>query len=341
MVFSQPLWLAALLVLPAIWLFFRRRGKVGITRVDNLKTGIGSRTLMILPKVLFALGFVALCLALARPQRVYFESDQTEKARDIVIAVDKSGSMGSPITGPLPRSVVGVTDLDRDWPGRRKDKEAPTTFNGQEVHSRLEVAQAAVLDFVRNRYIVNAGDRIGVMVFDMRQYWSWPLTRDLKMVYRKVRFVDEGAGGGTNFGSDPPGPVDKAIEHFDDLGKAKSRVIIMVTDGEDDISREAEDRMASEIEKYNVHFYVIGVGETLVEREVDITRFAARVGGHVFRAGTAEDMQTIFTTIDRMERSDIKTYGSEKRDELFPPFALAALLLLAIAAVFEALILNQ
>jgi hypothetical protein len=175
MVLSQPLWLLAILVLPVLWFVLRRVGKFGLPRVDQAPVGVGSRFFVVLPRLLLALSFIALCLALARPQRVYYEPNQSVQARDIIIAVDRSGSMGAPIPGELPKSVVGETDLDREYPGKTADKD-PTKSPargpyGADRVTRLQVAQAAVLDFIRNRYIVNAGDRVGVLLFDFAPYF--------------------------------------------------------------------------------------------------------------------------------------------------------------------------
>lgn len=344
MIFASSEWLYALLLLPVFWLVLRRLGKTGTTSTAGLSARLGSRLIMYGPAVLMSLGFIALVVALARPQEVYYESDVTVKARDIVIAVDKSGSMNAGIPGPLPKSVVGETDLDRDWPGmppKPGDDKKKKAEDPYESHSRLQVAQAAVLDFVRNRYQVKAGDRIGVLLFDTDQYWSWPLTSDLKMIYRKVRFAEEGTGGGTNFGNMPPGPIDEAVKHFDELGKAQSRVVIMVTDGEDYLSTAAWDRISKQIAAYNIRLYVIGVGETMARSDPDIARLARSVGGQAFGATSSTDMQKIFQEIDKLERSSINTYGAQKRKELYFPFALAALALLFLAGCIQALILNE
>jgi len=202
------------------------------------------------------------------------------------------------------------------------------------------VAQAAVLDFIRNRYIVDAGDRIGVLLFDSSPQFSWPLTHDLKMIYRKIQFADQ-LGGGTNFGSEDPGPIDEAVAHFTEMGQAKSKVIIIVTDGEDYIGDEGMARLRGKINDNNIRLYVIGVGPTLAERDVDIIRLADNVGGKVFRIETAGDLQMVFNAIDQMERSSISVYSSEKRDERFAAFAIAAILLLLLAGLAEAVVLNQ
>jgi uncharacterized protein with von Willebrand factor type A (vWA) domain len=160
------------------------------------------------------------------------------------------------------------------------------------------------------------------------------------MIYRKIRFADD-LGGGTNFGSYDPGPIDAAVDHFKEMGQAKSKVIILVTDGEDDINSGAMDRLRSKINDNNIRLYVIGVGPTLAERHVDIMRLADDVNGKVFRVETAGDLQLVFTAIDQMERSSVSVYSSEKRDERFAAFAIAAIVLLLLACLAEALVLNQ
>jgi len=340
MVLSQPLWLLAILFLPVLWFALKRVGKFGLPRIDATAVSFGSRFLLVLPRMLLALSFIALCLALARPQRVYFDADQTTQSRDIIIAVDRSGSMGTSMPGDMPKSIVGETDLDREYPGKTDDKDPTKQADPAQQLTRLRMAQAATLDFIRNRYKVDEGDRIGVLLFDFAPYWAWPLTSDLKMIYRKIQFADQ-AGGGTNFGSYDPGPIDEAVDHFKEMGQAKSKVIIMVTDGEDNISSAAMDRLESKITSNNIRLYVIGVGPTLAQSNVDIMRLSDRVGGKVFRVEQAGDLQLVFSAIDQMERSAVAVHSSEKRDERFAAFALAAILLLVMAGFAEAIILNQ
>ena len=115
----------------------------------------------------------------------------------------------------------------------------------------------------------------------------------------------------------------------------------MFTDGENDLTEATKRRISDQITSYGIKFYVIGVGETLARQDTDITRLATSLGGHVFRAETAGDMQKIFTAIDQMERSDINSYGVRKRRGLYVPFALAALLLLLLTCGMQAIILNE
>jgi Mg-chelatase subunit ChlD len=354
--FSQPLWFSALLLIPLFWLFLRRRGKVGLTHLNGLSNGLGSRFLLILPKVIFTLAFIALVGALARPQRIYYEADDSIMARDIVITVDKSGSMASPVSGAMPPQTVPNTDLDKDFPGMPSSvvNAPPSSLNSgnpfggysedqpdPNAVTRIKLAQAAVLDFVRNRYIAHQSDRIAIMTFDIYQYWFWPLTDDLKIIYRNAKFISRIVGDGTNFGSIDPGPIDAAMAQFDEMGKARSKVIIMVTDGEDEIPDAAMKRLIDKMTSHDVHFYVVGVGETLATQTVDIMRLADAVHGHVFRVEQAGDMQQVFQQIDALERSSIKVASTEKRDERFIYFAYAAFGLLVLGCLSSMLVHNQ
>ncbi|MBN9396995.1 MAG: VWA domain-containing protein [Candidatus Melainabacteria bacterium] len=357
MVFSQPLWLLAALVLPFIWILSRRKGKIGHTRLEDLPDRAlsgSSRFLRHFPRVLIALAFIGLVLGLARPQRVYYEADTSVKSRDIIITVDKSGSMSAPIKGEMPKSIVSDPELDRDFPGKPKPGSSPAPspqpgpYGGyygrggyDRSNSRLAMAQVAVLDFVKNRHANNTGDRIGVMLFDVYQYWSWPLTSDLKMVYRKVQFADQDMGSGTNFGDIDPGPIDAAMEHFGELGKARSKVIIMVTDGEDDLSPQTQDRLSKLLLDNHVRLYVIGVGETLANYDTPIIRFTDSVGGKVFRVERAGDLKSVFDQIDSLERSSIETYQTEKRQELFFDFIAFAVIFLCLGLLAQAAIVNE
>lgn len=349
MVLANPLWLVLLLALPLAWFFFRRKGFVGysdVRRLGNTTQGLGSRFFHMIPHLLLALAFVALCVALARPQKVHVISNESFKARDIIIAVDKSGSMGGQLAGEMPKRVTGETELDKELPPRppRKDMPQATDAWGRPVeagHRRIDAAQLAVLDFVRDRYGANAGDRIGIMVFDTDQYWSWPITHDLKTIYRKGDFVNEGVGGGTNFGEMKPGPIDAAAEHFDELGKSVTKVLILVTDGEDMLSESTMRRLADILGERGIRIYVVGIGETLARRDVDIIRFVEAVGGKAFRVENAGDLADCFKTINEMERSVVQVDTSQKREELFFYFVFASIGLLLLGTLAEALFLNQ
>jgi Ca-activated chloride channel family protein len=344
MVFAHPAWF---FLIPAVlipWLFFRGRSYVGHTDVGRMQKIATSSNLHRLPLIFLSLGFVSLLFALATPQHLYTEPQETVKARDIMIAVDKSGSMSSAFAGEVPKTRSGNSELDKELPPLPPSPVLGDTYwdaGVQPKQRRIDAAQAAVLNFVHDRFVTNSGDRIGVLVFDNAPYISWPLTRDLKMIYRKVQLAGHGVGGGTNFGEYNPGPIDAAIDQFDQLGQSNTRVLIMVTDGEDGLSAGAQARLLKSLQSHGVRMYVIGVGPALAWQDVDIIRLAEAAGGRVFRVENGGDLNLCFETINSLEQSAVKVAGVHKHDERFFYFAYAAVFFFLLGFTAEAIVLNQ
>lgn len=341
MIWMHPLWLAALLLLPLPWLFLRRRESVPFSDNRLLGSARGNRWLHRLPLAAFTIAMALVVVSLARPQVREESPTQVIQSRDIIIAVDISGSMGGLFDGEIPKADGPKGELDKDFPGMPKPKP------GQRVDPnlgkrRIDAAQSAVLRFVRHRYEHGAGDRIGVQVFDDAPRWSWPLTDDLKMIYRKGLFLTEGAlQGGTNFGGWSPGPFDAAIEHFDERGQAASKVMIILTDGESSIGSDVMARLQSEFEARGIRLYVIGVGEELSRGNFDIFRFAQLLGGPTFRVQNGADMAKCFDSIDELERSPVEVATESTYGDVFHYFAIAALSFFCLSVLGRAVIVSN
>ncbi len=342
MILLHPLWLALLLLLPLPWLYLRRKDYLGYSDVRLVEGARGNRFLHRVPLALITIGLALLIVSLACPQVRREDDTQVVKSRDIIFAVDISGSMTSKFEGEIPKPEKGSGDLDKELPPA--DSKGPRAGDSPDPDvgkRRIDAAQSAVTRFVRARYIRGEGDRVGIMVFDTDPHWSWPLTDDLKMIYRKGLFISEGIGGGTNFGDRDPGPIDAAAAHFDERGQAATRVMIMVTDGEDRIGAEAMERLRSKLQQRHIRLYVIGVGETLAHRDVDIIRLAESVGGQVFRVENAQDMARCFDSIDSMERSPVEVPTHTSYQDVFFYFSAAALGLFLLGALSEVIIVRQ
>jgi len=341
MILLHPWMLALLLLLPLPWLYLRRKEHLVFSDTRVLGK-LGLRIpLHRLPLVLYSLAFCLLVVCIARPQIRQDEATQVIKSRDIVMAVDVSGSMSGAFAGEIPKP-SGNTDLDKELP--IKPPTAPRDDYGyypEPGKRRIDAAEGAILNFVRNRFVRAEGDRIGIVTFDMEPRFSWPLTDDLKMIYRKGLFISEGMGGGTNFGNDDPGPIDLAASHFDERGQAASKVMILVTDGEDYIEASAFDRLVGKLQERNIRLYVIGIGDRLAYRDTDIIRLAEKVGGGVFRVENANDMNKVFETIDAMERSPVEVSTRAVYEDIFVIFALAGLAVLMLGMATEALVVSQ
>ena len=349
MAFMQPAWLLLIFLLPLLWWKLRNRNYLGHSNAQLLKpASMISRLIVALPATFFSIAYLLIVIGLARPQESHIEGQEVLKSRDILMTTDISGSMSAPFQGEIPPPEKGNTELDKELPSivkvRPPDKDGrfsqgqPEEQRGQR---RIDAAQAAIMRFIRNRFIAEQSDRIAIMSFDTEPHWSWPLTDDLKMIYRKGIFIDQGLGGGTNFGDMEPGPIDAAALHFDERGKAATRVLIMITDGEDRISPDTFARLEKLINERAIRFYVIGVGETLARRDVDIIRLANAVGGQVFRVENGADLVTCFDTIDKMERSEIKVQTTIGFHDVFYHYVLVALAVFLLGALAEAYIVSR
>ena len=342
--FANPWWLLLLPLLPVPLFLFRNKGHLGFSDHRLLPQQRLSRWLPLFPRLLTMASLAFLLVALARPQVAGPPTTRTIIGRDIEIAVDISFSMSAEFKGELkPEAPIPGLDLPPtiDTRGKPQIKRwAPKVEDDGKV-KRCDAAQHAVLQFIANRWRAQAGDRVGLILFDDRPRYGWPLTEDLRMIYRKGQFMQHGLGGGTNFGETPPGPIDLAEEHFKELGQSQTRVLIMVTDGEDELSSWAMDRLSQIIQKNNIRLYVVGVGETLAKKDVAIIRLAERNGGKVYRVEDSQAMINCFAEIDRTERSPITVAQDETRSDIFFYFAGAAAISLVLALLAGAIILNR
>lgn len=337
MILMHPLWLLALVLLPLPWLFIRRREYLPHSNVKMIAAKGGS-WLRRMPLAAFTLGLALLIVCLARPQVREESANQTIMSRDIIVAVDISGSMSALFEGEIPKLEQGNPELDKALPLPPKPQPGRYEYRDPSIGKRrIDAAQNAVLRFVRFRFERAAGDRMGIEVFDTQSRWSWPLTDDLKMIYRKGLFVDAGLGGGTSL----PVAIKGAVEHFDERGQAASKVLILVTDGEDYIDDSTMSSLVSELQSRGVRIYVIGVGEDLARGHADIFRLAKTAGGATFGVRNAAEMTQCFDSIDQLERSPVQVQMQPHFRDIFEIFAIAGLLFVCIALIGEAIIVSN
>lgn len=317
-------WLLLLVLgaVPFLWLRRKRQNAMGHSRV-GMHANVRSVPIVgRLPAIFFSIAFVALVAALAHPQLPELNETRSMETRDICIAVDISGSM----SGALPTQSPN---------GGQSTAPAPGATTQQQTYRRLDAARDAAVAFVKARQ----GDRICVMVFDDNSYFYWPLSDDMRIVERKAGLVNSYTGGGTNFEGPSDrasgiGPFQATINHMRDYGKARTKVLVLVTDGEDSISQKRQEELAAQMQEQGIKLYVLGVGEGWVNgNTTDLAKFTDRLGGKVYRVGDAGAMQQAFADINALETSRITVEKSTSYRDISEYFSIAA-------AVFFALFLG-
>jgi Ca-activated chloride channel homolog len=214
--------------------------------------------------------------------------------------------------------------------------------------NRLEAAQEVARAFIARR----KGDKIGLVIFAGQSLTLCPLTTDHEALLYQLNHNYYGIlTDGTSIGSGLASAVDRLR-----LGEAASRVVVLLTDGED-TGGKIDPVTAKDIAKtFGVKVYTIGmgtegyaeipyqsaIGTTVMEKEkvsIDeelLRKIAGETGGAYFRAKNTGELEKIYEAIDNLETSDIRTTVFNKKHEAFLPFLLTALVLLLL----EGLLVN-
>jgi len=301
---------------------------MGHSQVDIHKSLRGTPVVTWVPTILFILAWAAMCIALARPLLPEVNEKRTIQTRDFVIATDISGSMFTTINDPSQTQFAG------GQPG----SPGATPTEPRRLQ-RIDVAQEAIKVFVERRN----GDRVALLVFDDDTYYHWPLTDDLRIIKRKSQLLNKRSGGGTNFdgpseSSQGVGPLQASINHISEMGQARTKVLVLVTDGESNISPKRFEELATQMEALGIKIYILGVGESWTgngQMTMDLRRFADRLGGTVIPVGDAVQMRTAFDTIDKLEVSKVQLEKSVSYKDIYYLFHAASVLLclLYLAAI--------
>lgn len=219
--------------------------------------------------------------------------------------------------------------------------------------NRLEAAKNVAAEFINGR----PNDNIGLVSFARESFTQCPLTVDHAVLLNLFRDVNSGMiEDGTAIGLGIATAVNRMKE-----SKAKSKVIILLTDGSNN-SGEIAPVTAAEIAKaYNIRIYTIGVGTTdktapypmqypngMVQYqnievdidEVTLKQIASTTGGAYFRATDNKSLKSIYAEIDQMERTKINVKEFSRKQEEYLHFAICALLLLLCEIVLKNSILR-
>jgi Ca-activated chloride channel family protein len=208
--------------------------------------------------------------------------------------------------------------------------------------NRMEAAKEVAVKFIEGRKT----DRIGLVIFSGESFTQCPLTTDHGVLISQVYGVRSGVlQDGTAIGSGLATGVERLKK-----SESKSKVVILLTDGENNGGL-IDPATAMEIAKtFNVKVYTIGVGTegfatmpqqsagggiTRTQEKVNIDErllkeIARQTGGAYFRATDNESLQNIYSQIDQLEKTKIETSRFAKYAEEFYWLAIAAAVLLLI-----------
>ena len=270
-------------------LFFKKRegAFLGYSQLNLLDGEKGPRFWHPLSKCLMVLAIALMVVGFARPQWKSLIRQKSILARDILLIMDLSYSMES-------------------------------RFDGDGSPRKIDVAKSAAAQFIEKR----EGDRIGLLVFGDETFGSWPLTRDLKLILKKVGRLGSTFYGGTELVK----PFMKAMDHFREMGQSGNRVLVYLSDGEAAIPPEARGEIIARLKKMKIHLYLVGV--RLKNEKSDILEIVQGVEGKFVDVGSPAELKAAFEEIDRLEPSLVEVAVQRQSQELHPVFVFSALSIL-------------
>lgn len=323
MIFASPVafWLLIPLALVLVWFFIQKKKKtpsMQFSSIDLVKMAKPTLRARLIWFPLFLKFFAGLLIivALARPQSASTQVKKNVEGIDIMIVLDISDSM-----------------LIEDM----------RPFN------RIEAAKEVIQRFVDKR----TSDRIGVVIFAGESFTLVPLTLDYDMIRSRVKEITTAQTARIKDGTAIGVAVANGAGRLKD-STAKSRVMIFLTDGENN-SGTIDPETGLEIAKgYGIKIYSIGLGKDGPTRipvyqkdvmgnrvktyqpyeasvnETLLTKFASDTGGRYYRAEKENNLESVFSDIDRLEKTKIDINKYTRYTELFPKYLQAAIIFLLV-----------
>ncbi|BCD67559.1 hypothetical protein NitYY0918_C0458 [Nitratiruptor sp. YY09-18] len=244
-----------------------------------------------LPEFLKAVAIFGTILALAGPVAIDRTHEYHKKGYAIVLALDASGSM------------------------KEQGFDPKNPFL-----SKFDVVKDLVKEFIQQR----KNDNIGLVVFGSVATIASPLTYNKEVLAKLIDYLDIGIAG------QKTAINDAVVQSINMLAKAKakSKILILLTDGIDTASHIPPDVITRMAKKYHVKIYTIGIGR---KRDIDepyLKWIAQQSGGRYFFAKDARVLKKVYEYINRLEKSEIRGKEFVKKDELYPYVLFVAILAL-------------
>lgn len=299
--FDEPLWL--LLLAPFFW-SWRRASPIAIPFPQVLAARLAATPRLRCERFAGLLGRLAAILAivaLAGPQFGREVKTESSSGIDVQLLLDVSGSMQL-----------------RDLGGNR---------------TRLDVVRDVLDDFVAGR----PGDRLGLMTFALYPRVACPLTRDhaaLREALEKVKPV---------LGNSPEdrtaiGVAIAAASLRLSESPAKSKVLVMLTDGEQIVHEVGLDDAADFAKAHGVRLYAVAAGRAQGPWTRKLEAMALHTGGRAFFARDGSALERVYREIDALERSETEVERIVLHADVHAGFQLAALLALVLLAGLRAFV---
>ena len=285
--FLYPQALVLLLLLPCFVLCKIKAKILYFSKPEWLpKQSFSWNSLLLLTMLVYTL----LVLALASPFSYSSSLASEKKGRDLVLVLDTSGSMA-----------------ERGF--NKKDKN----------QNKYDISVSLAKAFIKNRY----DDNIGLVVFGSYAFSASPLTYDLKGLSEMFDLMSDVGIAGT---STAIGDALMQGLYTLEAGEAKSKVLILLTDGQHNAGKNSPHQAVTLAKQRGVKVYTIGIGKKGDYDEALLSTIAKESGAKSFFASTADELKDVYQEIEELEPSKIASEQYLNKEEYFSyPLFLAML----------------
>jgi Ca-activated chloride channel family protein len=330
--FANPWLLLLLALVPLISYIKGNRGRApsvlfsSTGALRSLGAMVQSKSGSFLTSLLFA-GLALLVVGLARPQSTKSITHTEASGVDIMILIDVSGSM-----------------ITEDY------------FIGGKRYNRLDTIKQVTEKFIKGR----PNDRIGIIAFASQPYLVSPLTLDHNWLFDNLDRVRIGVLNGIEDGTAIGSAMASACNRLKDKN-SKSRVIILLTDGDNNTGKVSPETAAEVVKTMGIKFHAIGAGTNGVApvpsldrngdyrtdwlgnrilnnvevhfNEEGLKKVAQIAGGQYYRAADTHSLEEIYSQIDKLEKTKQELTQYRQYRELFPWFIGAGFGLLLLEMI--------
>ncbi|MBS1959370.1 MAG: VWA domain-containing protein [Bdellovibrionales bacterium] len=325
--FATPQALLLLLLIPVFFFYWLQSSRTPFIRMHFQHRKNSGRFFdpSFISTILKAIGLACLIFALARPQAISRSQERKANGIDIVMVLDVSLSML-------------IQDMG--------DK------------NRMEIAKQTFKTFIEGR----KSDRIGFIIFSGEPLTLAPPTLDYGLLMSQLQTVEPGGNGlrdGTAIGDGLALAVNRLKK-----STAKSRVIILLTDGDSNVGR-IDPLTAGELAKgYGIRTYSVAIGTegrvrqpfpqqtplgttytyVWVENKLNtslLQQISEKTDGRFYRVQDEKALYDVFKSIDKLEKNEVTTRDKVRYDEGFIPYLIVAFCCLALERLLSVIIWRQ
>lgn len=282
-----------LLLIPILYCLYRCKEHIKPKFFVHLQFLSAKKNLLKLEWIIKITIFTLLCIALASPIVVDKLNPLNRHGKDIVLAIDASGSMNA----------SGFDMEDEVSSGERL--------------SRFDITKLIATEFIQKR----ESDNLGIVLYGDFAFIASPITYEKNMVVDMLGYLTHGmAGQNTAIGEAIAMSV-RAFKH----SKAKTKIIILLTDGEHNSGSISPKDAIKLAQDENIKIYSIGMGNKGEADEALLRKIADESGGEFFSASSAKELKGVYEKIDEQESSKIKSREYLLKNYYYHLFLLLAL----------------